>query len=67
MQGIPLKSVGAFDYGVIAVYMLLMLGIGVYAMRFNRGAADYFKGGSRIHWLAAGLSSVLVVGALTHA
>jgi len=59
MQGIPLKSVGAFDYGVIAVYMLLMLGIGVYAMRFNRGAADYFKGGSRIHWLAAGLSSFM--------
>ncbi len=39
--------------------MLLMLGVGFYAMRFNRGAADYFKGGNRIHWLAAGLSSFM--------
>ncbi len=59
MDSIPLKTVGSFDYGVIAVYMLLMLGIGVYSMRFNSGAADYFKGGSRIHWLAAGLSSFM--------
>jgi SSS family transporter len=28
-------------------------------MRFNRGASDYFKGGRRIHWLAAGLSSFM--------
>jgi SSS family transporter len=53
------KTVAAVDYAVIAAYMLLMLGIGVYAMRFNRGAADYFRGGNRIHWLAAGLSSFM--------
>jgi SSS family transporter len=47
------------DFAVIAAYMALMLGIGFYAMRFNRGATDYFKGGSRIHWLAAGLSSFM--------
>jgi len=47
------------DYVVIAAYMLLMLGIGVFSMRFNRGAADYFKGSNRIHWLAAGLSSFM--------
>ncbi|PYQ24182.1 MAG: hypothetical protein DMF79_02335, partial [Acidobacteria bacterium] len=39
--------------------MVLMLGIGVFAMRFNRGASDYFKGSNRIHWLAAGLSSFM--------
>jgi SSS family solute:Na+ symporter len=55
----PLKSVAPVDFAVIAAYMALMLGIGVYAMRFNRGATDYFKGGSRIHWLAAGLSSFM--------
>ena len=54
-----LKSVAPIDYAVIAAYMVLMLGIGVYSMRFNRGAADYFKGGNRIHWLAAGLSSFM--------
>ena len=55
----PLKGVTAVDFAVIAAYMALMLGIGFYAMRFNRGASDYFKGGSRIHWLAAGLSSFM--------
>ncbi len=54
-----LKSVAPVDFVVIGAYMLLMVGIGVYAMRFNRGASDYFKGGSRIHWLAAGLSSFM--------
>jgi len=55
----PVKGVAPVDFAVIAAYMALMLGIGVYAMRFNRGASDYFKGGSRIHWLAAGLSSFM--------
>jgi SSS family solute:Na+ symporter len=54
-----LKTVDPVDYAVIAAYMLLMLGIGVYSMRFNRSAADYFRGGNRIHWLAAGLSSFM--------
>jgi SSS family transporter len=54
-----LKTVAPIDFALIAAYMLLMLGIGFYAMRFNRGAADYFKGGNRIHWLAAGLSSFM--------
>jgi len=53
------KAIATVDYVVIAAYMLLMLGIGVFSMRFNRGAADYFKGSNRIHWLAAGLSSFM--------
>src|SRR5262249_30621916 len=54
-----LKTVTPIDFVVIGLYMILMLGIGFYAMRFNRGAADYFKGGNRVHWLAAGLSSFM--------
>jgi SSS family transporter len=54
-----LKPLAAVDFVVIAAYMALMLVIGVYAMRFNRGTSDYFKGGSRVHWLAAGLSSFM--------
>ena len=54
-----MKAIATVDYAVIAAYMLLMLGIGVFSMRFNRGAADYFKGSNRIHWLAAGLSSFM--------
>src|SRR6266704_3627057 len=44
------------DYSVIGIYGLLMVVVGIYVMRFNRGAAEYFRGGSRIPWLAAGLS-----------
>jgi SSS family transporter len=44
------------DYVVIGLYALLMVLVGLYVMRFNRGAAEYFRGGSRIPWLVAGLS-----------
>jgi solute:Na+ symporter, SSS family len=54
-----MKTVTTLDYVVIAVYMALMLGIGVYAARFNKGASDYFKGGNRVPWLVAGLSSFM--------
>jgi solute:Na+ symporter, SSS family len=53
------KSVTSVDYAVIGVYMLAMLGIGAYFMRFNKGASDYFRGGSRIPWFVAGLSSFM--------
>src|SRR5438270_13633663 len=44
------------DYLVIVLYALLMVRVGFYVLRFNRGAAEYFRGGSRIPWLVAGLS-----------
>src|ERR1700723_2897035 len=44
------------DYAVIGLYALLMVRVGFYVLRFNRGAAEYFRGGSRIPWLVAGLS-----------
>jgi SSS family transporter len=54
-----MKTVHTVDYVVIGLYLLLMLGIGFYAMRFNRGVSDYFRGGNRVHWLASGLSSFM--------
>ncbi len=51
-----MSSVNAVDYVVIALYALLMVLVGLYVMRFNRGAAEYFRGGSRVPWLVAGLS-----------
>jgi SSS family transporter len=47
------------DYAVIACYTLLMIGVGLYVMRFNSTASEYFRGGSRIPWLVAGLSSFM--------
>ncbi len=51
-----MKSVNTVDYMVIGFYALLMVLVGLYVMRFNRGAAEYFRGGSRVPWLVAGLS-----------
>ena len=47
------------DYAVIICYILLMIGVGIYVMRFNSTASEYFRGGSRIPWLVAGLSSFM--------
>ncbi len=54
-----MHTISAVDYGVIALYMALMLGIGFYAARFNKNASDYFRGGNRIPWMVAGLSSFM--------
>lgn len=47
------------DYAVILCYILLMAGVGLYVMRFNSTASEYFRGGSWIPWLVAGLSSFM--------
>jgi SSS family transporter len=54
-----MKTVAAIDYAVITAYMVLMVGIGLYAARFNKDASDYFRGANRIPWLVAGLSSFM--------
>jgi solute:Na+ symporter, SSS family len=54
-----MQSANAVDYSVIACYAVLMAIVGVYVMKFNRGAAEYFKGGNRIPWLVAGLSAFM--------
>jgi len=51
-----MSSVNFLDYTVIGLYGLLMILAGLYVIRFNRGAAEYFRGGSRVPWLVAGLS-----------
>src|SRR5437016_5669265 len=51
-----MSTANRLDYLVIVLYALLMVRVGFYVLRFNRGAADYFRGGSRIPWLVAGLS-----------
>ena len=49
-----MSSVNTVDYAVIGLYALLMVVVGIYVVRFNRGAAEYFRGGSRSPgWLLA--------------
>jgi solute:Na+ symporter, SSS family len=54
-----MQTANAIDYVVIGCYAVLMVLVGLYVARFNRGAAEYFRGGSRIPWLVAGLSSFM--------
>jgi SSS family solute:Na+ symporter len=54
-----MKPVLWMDYLVIICFMALSLGVGFYFMRFNKGAADFFKGGNKIPWLISGLSAFM--------
>ncbi len=56
---ISLKTANLLDFAIIALYMVATLAIGVIFMKFNKGASDYFRGGNRIPWLVAGLSSFM--------
>ena len=49
----------SLDYGVIAVYFTLLVGLAVYLSR--RAAAsleDYFLGGRKLPWWALGVSGM---------
>lgn len=43
-----MSTANRVDYLVIVLYALLMVRLAFYVLRFNRGAAEYFRGGSRI-------------------
>ncbi len=47
---------GWLNWTVLAFYLLAMLGMGIYFMRRENGAEDFFKGGGRVPWWAAGIS-----------
>ena len=44
------------DYTVLALYLLLMIGIGVWTSRHQASTDDYFRGGQKIPGWATGLS-----------
>lgn len=44
------------DYTVLALYLLLMIGIGVWTSRHQGSTDDYFRGGQKIPGWATGLS-----------
>lgn len=46
------------DYSIFATYLLVMLGIGIYFMRKNSSADDYFVGGRKMSAVHIGLSVV---------
>ncbi len=51
-----MKSVNAFDIAVVFAYFLVMLSIGLYFVRVNKGGRDYFTGGGMVPWWMSGIS-----------
>ena len=50
------KSFGWLNWTILILYLISMLGMGIYFMRKENSADDFFKGGGRIPWWAAGIS-----------
>jgi SSS family transporter len=50
------RGFGALDYGVLVVYLAALVAMGVYFSRREKSTGDFFLGGHRIPWWAAGLS-----------
>ena len=47
---------GIVDYVVMAVYTLVIIGMGMYFMRGQDNTEEYFFGGRRFHWLPVAIS-----------
>lgn len=54
-----MKDLAALDYVAIAVYMLLMAGIGLFLGKFVKNIGDYFKGGNAIPWVSGSISNFM--------
>ena len=44
------------DYAILFIYLIGMLCLGLFFMKRGNGTDDFFKGGGRIPWWAAGIS-----------
>ena len=47
------------DWAAVAVYLMIITGIGIYFGRYMRKVADFFKGGNEIPWWLSGISSYM--------
>ena len=54
---LPLFAFVTFDYAVLSVYLLGMLGIGVWFARGQKTEDDYLMGGRNMNWLLVSLSA----------
>ncbi len=51
-----MKSVNMFDLVVIFTYFIIIMGIGLFFMKVNKGGKEYFTGGNMIPWWMSGIS-----------
>lgn len=56
LDAMPHASFGGFNYLVLVVYFLAMLGVGIWAGRSEQGAKAYFDGGGKVPSWLVGLS-----------
>ena len=52
-----INTVNAIDYGLIALYLGVIVWVGFYSARQNQSSDDYFRGGGKVPWLLAGVSN----------
>lgn len=50
------KSLTGLDIGIIAIYFIIIFGIGVYFARKGRSSVEYFLAGRNVGWFAIGAS-----------
>ncbi len=50
------QAFGPINLTVLVVYLMAMVGVGVYFMNKNKNTDDYFRGGQQMAWWAAGCS-----------
>ncbi len=53
-----LISIGPLDYAIIAIYFVVVLGIGIYLKRFAGTGEDFFMAGRKMTAWIAGLSFI---------
>ncbi len=51
------NTVNAIDYGLIALYFIIVIWVGFYAARKNKGTEDFFKASGQVPWFMAGVAS----------
>ena len=51
-----MKSVNTFDLIIVFTYFLVIMGIGLFFVKINKGGKEYFTGGSMIPWWMSGIS-----------
>jgi len=51
-----MRSVNYLDYGVIALYLVMLVAVGLYFRKKVHSASEYFAGGNLLPWWAGGIS-----------
>jgi len=51
------NTVNTFDYGLIALYFVILIWVGIYSAKRSRSTEDYFRAGGKVPWVMAGFSN----------